>query len=58
MKRGYKFCHIEVRRFAWKIEIACFNKRGGFLWAFYLPTFLLLTRKQFQRQASKLGKEA
>ncbi len=54
-KKPNRFQHLEFRRFGYKLEIACFNKQGGFKWAFYLPTFRLLTRKAFFLQAMRSG---
>ena len=50
MKKAYRFNHIELKKFGYKIEIACFNKHGGFKWALYLPTFKLITRRAFHKQ--------
>ena len=57
MKRAYRFVHFQIRRFGVQIEIACFNKHGGFLWAFYLPRLKLLTRRTFNRKMKEKIKQ-
>ena len=57
MKRAYRFVHFQIRRFGVQIEIACFNKYGGFLWAFYLPRLKLLTRRTFNRKMKEKQNE-
>ncbi len=54
MKKPYRFLHFEVRRFPRNIEITCFNKHGGFIWALYLhlPIYGIIG-KSIHREAMK-----
>ncbi len=54
-REPYRFYHLEFKRFGRKLEIACFNRHGGFKWAFYLPSFKLLTHRAFFLQAMRSG---
>ena len=55
MKKPYKFNHLEFRQFDKQVEIACFNKHGGFRWAILLPSLKLVTWRTLKKLAENMS---